>query len=331
MKLQRSPLNPIVIPGTYDWRAVAVFNPAVVLADDRFYMLERACSSLTPLKCQVGLLESDDGVQFRHVSNAPVFRPEDLGYPEGTIEDPRVVRIDDRFIMTYVFRPYAAYCSPNGIRVPRYREHPDVPAVMLNNYQSAIAVSDDLRQWDTLAVITPPEIHDRDNVLFPERIGGRYAMLRRPNEYVGEPYGCEAPSIWLSWSEDLKTWDEPVLIAQPEAPWEAQKIGAATPPLRTDEGWLTLYHGVDAGDHYGVGAMLLDLDDPTRVLARTRKPFMEPETYYEKVGLIIPNVIFPSGNVVKDGTVYIYYGCTDTCIALATVGLQELLDHVKAG
>ena len=102
----------------------------------------------------------------------------------------------------------------------------------------------------------------------------------------------------------------------------------STPPIRTDKGWLVLYHGVDEDIVYRVGAMLLDLEQPEKIIARTHHFIMEPETYYEKFGFQIPNVIFPTGNVVKDGLLYIYYGVTDTAIALATVPLDELVEHI---
>jgi predicted GH43/DUF377 family glycosyl hydrolase len=197
-----------------------------------------------------------------------------------------------------------------------------------NSYRSGIAVSDDMRTWEVLGLITPPGVHDRDCVLFPEKIGGRYAMMRRPSEYVGAAYGCTAPSMWLSYSDDLLTWTDPVLMAQPAQEWEIAKIGAASPPVRTEAGWLTLYHGVDTTSRYRVGVMLLDLDDPARVIARAPEFIMEPEAYYEKVGVIIPNTVFPTANVIVGDELYIYYGCADTCISLATCAVTELLAYV---
>ena len=328
---KRHEANPIVIPGIYPWRAVTTFNPGVVLHDGTFYMLERACSSLAPLYSQFGLLRSDDGVHFEHVTDQPVFTAAQLGTPLGTVEDPRVVRLEGRFAMTYVHRNYASSCFPNGVDVPNYHNPTFVPPDDPNNYRTGIAVSDDLIAWDDLGLVTPPDVDDRDGTLFPERIGGRYAMLRRPMHYVGKDYGCDRPSIWLSFSDDLRTWDRPVLVAAAEHPdWEAVKIGAAAQPLKTDAGWLVLYHGVDRRCVYRVGAMLLDLEDPATVVARCPDWLMEPELPYEKVGLIIPRVIFPSANVIHDGLVYVYYGCCDTTISLATVPLDDLLAKVMA-
>ena len=129
--------------------------------------------------------------------------------------------------------------------------------------------------------------------------------------------------------DDLQTWTEPKLVASGEQDWEERKIGAGATPAETDAGWLLIYHGVDEQANYRTGVMLLDLEDPSKVIARSPEQVFEPEEYYEITGLIIPRVVFPSANVIKDGTVYIYYGACDSCICLATVPLQEMLDYVR--
>ena len=291
-------------------------------------MFERACVSLRPLKCQIGLLESDDGFNFRHVYDTPVFTPEQLGCPAGTVEDPRVVKLDDTYYMVFAHRPFNYNCYPTGIAEPVYTPIIGNMFEGINNTRSGIAVSNNMKDWDFLGFINSQEVDDRDNILFPEKINGQYAMLRRPMSYYGEEFGCSGPSMWISYSDELQKWSEPVLVAKPENDWEGGKIGAAAPPVRTDEGWLTLYHGVDKNTVYRVGVMLLDGENPEKVIARSPEFIMEPEAYYEKIGLIIPNVIFPTANVIKDGLLYIYYGCTDTCIGAATVPLSDLLDYV---
>jgi predicted GH43/DUF377 family glycosyl hydrolase len=146
----------------------------------------------------------------------------------------------------------------------------------------------------------------------------------------------DALGIWLSFSDDMLTWSEPELLIGPEQPWEGGRIGGAAPPLKTEAGWLVFYHGVETEDPsvrrvcYRLGAMLLDLDDPRAVIARCPDFLMEPEAYYERFGLYIPNVIFPTGNVVVDGQIYLYYGCCDTAIGLATVPLDEVVEYVMA-
>ena len=325
MNIKRFIGNPIVTPGKWNWRRAATFNPGVILDRGRFYMFERACQSIRPLKCNVGLLVSRDGFHFEHVSDKPVFTADQLGRPQGTIEDPRVVKIDGMFYMTFAHRPYTYNCHPTGLGVPQYVPLRGPLDSGINNTRSGLAVSKNMRRWKLLRWLTPPSMDDRDNVLFSEKVGGQFALLRRPMTWVGPKYGCTGPSIWVSFSSDLRTWTKPRFVAGPENAWEGGKIGASTPPLRTAAGWLTLYHGVDANCVYRVGVMLLDLRDPSKVLSRLPDFIMEPRDYHEKTGLIIPNVIFPTGNVIKNGVLYIYYGCADTCISVATVPVREVL------
>ncbi|HEY3319378.1 MAG TPA: glycosidase [Planctomycetota bacterium] len=326
--------NPIVQPGLYDWRSCVVFNPGVIFDDGRFCMYERTAGGLRPFHCYIGMLESDDGIHFRHVSDQPVLTPEMAGCKYGSVQDPRVVKIDGRYLMTYAYRPYAWNSNPTGLGVPESHEA-SFPGFSGNPQENmtrtGLAVSTDRVHWRHERWLTPVELDDRDVILFPEKIGGKYALLRRPLQNVGPKFGTDRPSIWLSFSDDLEHLSEPMLLAKPEAPWESGRIGGSTPPIRTEKGWLVLYHGVEDTNPktrrviYRLGAMLLDLNDPRRVLARTRRFIMEPETYYEKFGLYIPNVIFPTGAVVKDGLLYLYYGVCDTAIALATAPLNEVL------
>jgi len=333
MKLTRHESNPIVVPGGPEWRRAAVFNPGVVRVGEKYYMYERAAGSLRPFQTSIGLLESEDGVHFRQVGETPIFTAAMLGYPEGSVEDARVIYIEGTFYMCYALQPYGFDCWPTGTGLPRYYPE-NYPEWRSNGVEpmitrSGIAVSQNGIDFTPLCYTTPPEIDDRDNALFPEKIGGRFALLRRPMQYVGPEYGTDVPGMWISYSEDLQDWTSPELVAVAENPeWEGTKIGAAATPLRTDRGWLVLYHGVDPKSVYRVGALLLDLEDPSRVIARTRKPIMEPEAYYERFGLVLPNVVFPTANLLENGLLHIYYGCCDTCIGLATVPLQQLLDFL---
>ncbi|HMO27496.1 MAG TPA: hypothetical protein PKB10_14645, partial [Tepidisphaeraceae bacterium] len=327
---------PIVRPGIFPWRQCVVFNPAVVRSDTgTFYMLERAAGKLTPFVSVLGLLRSDDGIHFEHVRDQPVFTAAQIGFPHGGIQDPRVVRIDGRYVMTYVLRHTCGDCVPTGISSPIYRYvNPDNGRVVDASpkpSRTGIAVSDDLERWKHLAWVGPEDVDDRDNILFPEKIGGRYAMLRRPLDRFGDAYGCTGPGIWLSFSDDLVHWGPMTLIAGPVEDWEGRKIGGSATPIRTPRGWLHIYHGVNADWEYCAGLLLLDADDPTRVLARSKRPVMVPELYYERVGLVIPKTIFPNSNVVVDGTLLMYYGCCDTSIGLATANLDQLVDDLLAG
>lgn len=333
----RNPNNPIITAGKWDWRMCSSYNPAAIFDNDKFYILERASNALRPHTCCIGLLSSDDGVNFSHVSNEPVFMPSMLGYPHGSIQDPRVVKIEGVFYMTFAFRRFAWNIYPTGLGAPDASQ-PTVEAFDetkdSNQTRSGIAKSTDLLTWEFVAWTTPEEIDDRNNILFPEKIGGKFALLRRPITHVATDTGHseDHPSVQISFSEDLKTWSEPRVVIEPQFKWEDNRIGGSTPPIKTDRGWLTFYHGVENTNSgtrrviYRMGVMLLDLHDPTKVIARCPDFVMEPEEYYEKFGLFIPNVIFPTGAVLKDDLIWLYYGCCDTSIGLATVPLAELMD-----
>lgn len=331
MLFTRHPENPIVTAGGPAWRRCAVYNPGVIRDEDgAFYMLERSTPCLRPFYSDFGLLRSGDGVHFELVGDEPVFTAAGIGFPEGSLQDPRIVRIDGTFYMTYVLRRIAGDCYPTGLGPHRYlRREALLDEDDVNTSRSGIAASEDMVHWQHLTWVGPRDLDDRDNVLFPRKIGGRFAMLRRPLTHVGPEHGTEAPAMWISYSDDLKEWSEPELLAGPQRAWEGKKMGAAAPPIETSEGWLTTYHAVDRDSVYRMGLMLLDAEDPSRVLARTAEPVLEPREYYERFGAVIPNVIFPTGNVLVDGTVYLYYGVCDTAIALATAPLEALLEHLR--
>ncbi len=327
--INRHHCNPVLRPGKLPWRKVATFNPGVIRHQNRVYLLERAAGSLHPFQCVIGLQSSDDGVHFHPESDLPVLTPADLGYPHGSLQDARVVRIEDMFYMTYALRPYSYSCHPNGLGVPDY----STPAYTgfdgdesQNITRSGIAISGDLVHWENVGFTTSPGIDDRNNILFPAKINGQFALLRRP--IVGNEQ--HIPSIWISYSDDLKSWSAPNLLAAPEFEWEHGKIGGAAPPMRTKEGWLMLYHAVDKTSVYRVGAMLLDIENPEKILARSHDFIMQPSEYYETTGLVIPNVIFPTGAFIEDDLLHIYYGCADTCVGYATADLNDLLDYLLA-
>jgi predicted GH43/DUF377 family glycosyl hydrolase len=334
MIIDRHKKNPIVIPGTDHWRKVVTFNPGAIYDNGKFYMYERAAGSLRPFRTHIGLLESTDGITFTQVGKEPIFTSEMIGFPEGSVQDARVVKIDDLFYMTYAMQPYGFDCYPTGEGEPDYdtSKYPNwknraYPMIT----QSGIAVSKDAIHFKHLSYTSSEDIDDRDHILFPGKINGSFILLRRPMEFVGDKYGTTQPGIWISKSKDLNYWTEPELLATSKQEWEGNRIGAAASPLKTERGWLLLYHGVDLNSVYRVGAMLLDLENPLKIIARTSHFIMEPEEYYERFGLVIPNVIFPTSIINRDGIAFIYYGCCDSNIALATVPVEELIDYILTG
>jgi predicted GH43/DUF377 family glycosyl hydrolase len=281
------------------------------------------------------MLESRDGVRFTHVSDKPVLTPEMCGSRHGSVQDPRVVRIGSDYLMTFAYRPFAWNCWPTGVGVPdsKQADYPEFDGdPKKNQTRSGIAVSRNRKDWEIAGWVNVLEIDDRDVILFPEKINGRYCVLRRPISFVDtstshkEPH----PSICISYSDNLTDWTQPEPIVLPEFPWENNRIGASTPPIRTDKGWLVFYHGVETTDPdrrtviYRTGVLLLDLEHPGKIVALPPDFIFEPEEYYEKFGLYIPNVVFPTASPVVNGMVHLYYGVCDTAICLATVRLDEL-------
>jgi beta-1,2-mannobiose phosphorylase / 1,2-beta-oligomannan phosphorylase len=228
----------------------------------------------------------------------PVFSPSSDVDARG-VEDPRVTFLEGRFYMAYT-----AY--------GRLAKHPET-GTPASGITPMIAVSDDLITWEIVGPVVEGE-DNKDHALFPERVGGRFVTFhRRP------------PSIWLAFSSDLRSWGDHVEILRPRPGlWDAKRVGAGGVPIRTDEGWLVLYHGYDERHTYCMGTALLALDDPRRVLARPREPILEPRETWEIKG-DVPNVVFGTANPVVDGTVHLYYGAADRVVGLASAPLDALL------
>jgi predicted GH43/DUF377 family glycosyl hydrolase len=250
---------------------------------------------------------SNDGISNWHIDSEPSFPPDPNNFPEETwgVEDPRLTWVADR--QEWIIA-YTAY-SHSG------------PLVSL-------AATTDFKSFSRLGPVMPPE--DKDAAVFPRRFGNRYAMIHRPVSA-----GSSGAHIWLSYSPDLKHWgDHHVLLrARLGAWWDANKIGLSPPPLETPEGWLILYHGVRqtaGGCLYRLGLALLDLEDPRQVLRRSDEWIFSPEMPYERQG-DVSGVVFPCGWILDkvDGEIRIYYGGADSCIAVATARLADLLEYLR--
>ena len=317
------------------WENLVTCNPGVIYDGGTFYMLYRAAGDDEDHVIRFGLATSTDGFHFTRVSREPVFGPSEDGPDSGCVEDPRIVKLGDTFYITYAYRPYAPgryWTFPHDVvRLPACDGFaPKAWAKSLGN--TGLAMTKDFRSFRRLGRLTSPVLDDRDVILFPEKVGGKFVMLHRPKDWVGASYGVSEPSIWIKFSDDLLAWeDKPstlLLTGRPNS-WE-EKIGGSTPPILTDEGWLMLYHGVADGGlaQYSVGALLLKADDPTVVLSRTPEPILEPELPYETQGFY-NGCVFPTGNVVVDGTLYVYYGAADKHVGVATCKLDELLKYLN--
>ncbi|NWF77671.1 MAG: hypothetical protein HXY36_03655 [Chloroflexi bacterium] len=309
LELQRAQENPIIQPiKEHTWESKATFNPAAIYLGGKVHVIYRAMSEDNT--SVFGYATSQDGVHIDYRSPEPIYVPreefEQKLVPGGNsgCEDPRLTMIGTRL---YMF--YTAY---NG------REHPRVAV-------TSISVSDFLTQkwdWSKPVVITPPEVDNKDAFLFPQEVNGKYICVHRFGNGIDYDF-CSSldfkGSVWLDehrWIERRRGW------------WDSEKVGAVGPPVKTKEGWIMLYHGVSEDKVYRVGAVLLDLKNPVKVLARLVYPILEPEAWYEQEGQV-PKVVFPCGNVILGDTLYVYYGGGDKVVGVATVNLRELLTTLK--
>lgn len=308
MKLVRHPANPLLVPDpTSPWEAYNIFNPSVIHHNGLFHMHYRAQG--VDWISRIGYAVSVDGVHWNRMRE-PVLVPSDELDARGA-EDPRVTALEGRFYMTYT-----AYGNIyEGSVLPIHAGGGGVTPM--------IAVSDNLVSWQRVGSIVRGE-DNKDHVLFPRKINGRYVALhRRP------------PQIWVAESDDLATWPEahmrPIFGPRPDgAGWDEKRVGGNGVPIETEHGWLMLYHAYDHPHVYRLGVALLDLDDPARVINRPRDFIFEPRELWELKG-DVPNVVFSCANPVVDGVVYVYYGAADHLIALATCPLNDLVEFARHG
>jgi predicted GH43/DUF377 family glycosyl hydrolase len=335
LKLKRFSGNPILSPRPEsDWESLVATNPGAWYDADRgeVLMLYRAAGPDREHKIHLGLATSKDGYHFTRASDRPVFSPSEPGFDGGCVEDPRIIKFGEWYYVTYASRPFppGEYWLPDDVRLLPPKMPAEAPWILRGNATATyLAMTRDFRSWIRAGRLTDPSVDDRDVILFPEKINGRFYMLHRPMNWTGAPYGTEYPAMWISSADDLLCWKNPKLLAKAEYAWENKKIGGNTPPIRTPHGWLTLYHAVGTDKLYRLGAMLLDLDDPTIVRYRTRDWILQPEESYERVGFY-PGVCFPCGKVVLGDTLFVYYGGADKYVGVATCPLDDLMDYLLA-
>ncbi len=302
--------NPIITVKDLPYPANSVFNAGATKFGDETLLLmrvedRRGISHLT-------VARSKNGISDWVIDPCPTLMPSPETHPEEIwgIEDPRITFLEE--IGEYAIA-YTAYSE-------------DGPLVSL-------ATTKDFRTFQLHGPVMPPE--DKDAALFPVRFGGRWAMVHRPIVFplTAGRHTPGAAHIWLSFSPDLRHWgDHRMLIpARRGAWWDANKIGLSPPPLRTEQGWLILYHGVRttaSGSIYRLGLALLDLENPSTVIARSDEWIFAPEEEYELSG-DVDKVVFPCGWVAEGDEVKLYYGGADMCMALATARISELLEWLQ--
>ncbi len=337
MKLERYAGNPILSarPG-HPWEDLAVFNPAAWYdpVGKEVLLLYRAAESAPEYKCCFGLARSKDGYHFERVSDHPALPVSGEGFDGATIQDPRIVKMGDWFYVTYACRhyPFGQFWRPE---VRKQFVTPDCPEefpryLRTNATLTGLALTRDFRHWIRAGWLTNPLLDDRDAILFPEKLHGKFVLIHRPLEWVGPDYGTDQACAWIAFSDDLLGFPfaRSRLLIRNKYPWEAFKMGVNTPPIKTPYGWFTLYHAVGPDKFYRLGALLLDLHDPATVLHRTPDWLMQPETDYEIEGFY-RGVCFPCGTVVIEDTLFVYYGGADKCCAVATCNFGQLLTHLR--
>lgn len=323
LNLKKVDHNPILSPkNDNNWEAFNTFNPAALYEDGKVHLLYRAQGY--DYISVIGYASSSDGytIDQRHIE--PAYIPsEDFEYRGpvkpthishmyvsgggyGGAEDPRLTRIDDRVYMTYV--------AFDGYNPPRVA----LTSILLDDFLNHRWL------WERPVIISPPGVVDKNAVIFPEKINGKYVIMHRIY-----------PDILIDFVDTLNfdgTWwlkGEHKISPRPNM-WDSRKIGAGAPPIKTKDGWLLIYQSVGNQDpgKYKIGAMLLDLKDPTKVLHRANAPILEPDEQYENNGFKA-GVAYPCGAVVIDDTLFVYYGAADSYVCLATANLNAFLSELK--
>jgi predicted GH43/DUF377 family glycosyl hydrolase len=260
-------------------------------ADDPRVIRYKGVDYLTTLS-HLRLLCSDDGIGFYEPEGYPLLQGE-TGQEAFGVEDCRVALLEGTYYLTYTA------VSEQGVGV-------------------GLRKTKDWKNFSSEGMIIPP--HNKDCAIFEEKINGRFYALHRPSSVdIGGNY------IWIAQSPDGIHWGRhKCIITTRKNSWDSARVGAGAAPIKTDKGWLEIYHGADAGHRYCLGAFLLDLDDPSVVLARTEEPIMVPTADYELTGFF-GHVVFTNGHVVKGDELTIYYGAADEFVCGAKFSIAEIL------
>lgn len=242
------------------------------------------------------LVYSSDGIHFQESPEYPPIFGKGPSESFG-IEDCRVTQIGDKYYLTYT------KVSANGVGV-------------------GLMITSDWKHFERKGMIFPP--HNKDCAIFDEKINGRYYALHRPSSpELGGNY------IWIAESPDMVHWGNHTCLALTRKnKWDSVRIGAGASPIKTPEGWLVVFHGANSESRYCLGALLLDLNDPSKVIGRSDAPIMEPIMEYEKTGFF-GNVVFTNGHLVEEDTITLYYGASDEVICAAKLSVKEILKLVK--
>lgn len=286
------------------WEEKAIFNPAAIDVDGIARIFYRAMGNDNT--SVIGYAESINATDISYISDKPVYVPregfEQKGIPGGNsgCEDPRVVKIGN---LIYMY--YTAY---NGITPP---------SVAMSWIKEA-DVKKRKWNWSKPVLVTADGVDDKDGCIHPEKVSGKYMLFHRVNNFICYDFGS-SPAF-----PERNSFRNHPIIKPRSGMWDSKKVGLSVPPIKTDKGWILLYHGVSGRSRYRIGAVLLDLKDPTKVLSRTTDPVFEPREAYEIEGQV-NYVVFPCGAVVRNGYIFMYYGGGDSIIDVASIPLKKLL------
>ena len=298
--------NPILRAEDWPYPVNSVFNAGATRIDGQTLLLVRV-EDRTGLS-HLCAARSDDGITDWRIDPEPTFPADPENYPEELwgVEDPRIT-----------------YAEETGEYLIAYTAYGEAGPLV------SLAKTRDFKSIQRMGPIMAPE--DKDAAIFPVKIGGRWAIIHRP---YAEGQTAVPAHMWMSYSPDLKHWGDfhVLLRARKGGWWDSNRIGLSPPPLETSAGWLVLYHGVRrhvSGSIYRLGIALLDRDDPTRVLRRGSQWVFGPKETYEQFG-DVQQVVFPCGWVMEDGEIRLYYGGADSCIALATARMDDVLAYLES-
>jgi len=301
--------NPILTKDDVPYQVATVHNAGMVKYKDKYIMLFR--SHLHNGRSVIGIAESNDGYNFK-VGPEPFLTSQESTtcshcsafgeYEEYGVEDVRISKIEDAHGEDEFLLTYSAY-SRHGVRI-------------------GLAKTKDFKTVERISLITQSDL--RNVVIFPEKINGLYLRLDRPHSEISKW------SIWISYSPDLVHWGNSKVIIKPETyHWDEMKIGPGATPIKTEKGWLNIYHGVFetmSGVVYRLGVALHALNDPSIVIGVSDEWILQPEMTYEITGYV-PNVVFTCGAIEEpDGTVKIYWGGADSVMCVGTAKINELID-----
>ncbi len=326
----------ILEPTDLSFESKAVLNPACIEVDGNVHLFYRAVGKDNV--SSIGSCQLKGNKVIKRLTH-PVLFPEHDWENMG-LEDPRITLLGQTFYLLYTAfdgqNARIAYATSNDL-VSFTKKGLISPNITYGEARKIFHKSDLKEEYFVWMVYKEKQIKgnrylwDKDALLFPKKINNQFALLHRIRPDMQIIYFRDFDDLtddyWRTYLKDLKKY----VVLEPKFPFENRYIGGGCPPIETEDGWLIIYHGVEdtlSGKIYHAGAALLDLKNPLKVLGRLKQPLFSPKDSWEKAGNA-GSIVFPTGTVLKNGRLYIYYGAADTCIGAKSVDLAELLSELK--